>query len=486
MSQCVSRRKFLQFTIMGAVGAAIAACAPKPAEPPVVQPTAAPGATAAPAATVAPAGPVTLQWGMYDYEPWIIFLKELFAKYKAEKDPNVTVELVTAPWDQYWAKLEAQAAAGTPIHATIVEPQYYIPWLKRDLVLDLKPYVDTVDPTIFYDSVVCAHMVNTETWFGNCQSGGNVMAAFPGNGTCWVCYLNMALLKEAGLDYPQDSWTWDDFRTYAVALTKDANGKHPGEAGFDRENIVQWGVSNSWFGDQKNMKSFIWHAGGRRWSDDQTVCGFTEEPALKAIKYMYEIGVELACAPLSASFEGIAQPFLTGKIGMHLTGSWNVDPWATDLTDWEFDIARLPVGPGGPTKRLSHTGYSNALCMFKNSANQEKAWELFRYALMTKDGSAFFGRAGVPTVKAAAEDKEWMDRPGGQHKPKHREIQLVCMAKEPGNAVLEPLGLNDADMLNVIANEMPNLALGRAKPDEWAKTICDQIQAVWEKAKTTQ
>lgn len=479
-----TRRGFLKMAGAGAAVAVLGACTPK-------APTAPPAAATKPAAAVqataakpAPKAPVTIQWGMYAYEPWILFLKEMMKRYKDEKDSNVTVEIIQAPWDQYWQKLEAQATAGTPINVSVVEPQFFIPWFKRDLLLDLQPRVDTIDKSIFYDKVVCSDLVNTQTWRHNCQSGGSALAAFPGNGTCWVVYLNMKLLKEAGLEYPKESWNWDDFKKYAVGLTKDKAGKNPGQSGFDKNNIVQWGLSNTWFGDQKNMKSFQWHAGGRRWSDDQETCGFTEAKSMEAIKYMVDLGVTLGCAPLSASFEGIAQPFLTGKIGMHLTGSWNVDPWGTDLTDWEFDIQRLPVGPGGENSRFSHTGYGNSLAVFKKASNPDTTWEVFKWALMTKEGSAYFGRAGVPTVKAAGEDKEWLDRPNGKHLPKHREIQLVCMAKEPGNSLLEPIGLADAGMLLVIGNEMPNLSLGRATPEQWANTVCAGIKAAVEKAKT--
>lgn len=472
---------------LATLGALLGACTPKAPEPtakPAATVAAAPTAVPKPVApTAAPKGPVTLRWGTYTFEAYVVRQKQLFENYK-KLHPEVTVELIVAPWNEYWTKIEAQAAAGDPINVSKCEPQFSIPWGKRGLMLDIKPLVDTVDPKTFVGpDVMCADLINTTTFFQGCKSGGNTMWSFPGNGSAFVVYLNMKLLKEAGLEYPKEDWTWDDFKKYAIALTKDAKGKHPGESGFDKDNRVQYGTCHLFgLGDEKCLKSFIWHAGGRRWSDDYTKCMYSEPKAQEALTFMQDLGVTTGTSPIPGGFEGIAQPFLTGKIGMHVQGGWNVDPWATDLTDWEFDIQRLPIGPAGPDFRYSHTGWSNSVCMFKGAKNQDEAWELYKYALMTKEGSQLC--TNTPTVKAAVEDKAWMDYPAGKHIPKHREILLTCLAKEAGINQLEPAGLPSADMINVVANELPKLALGRAKPKEWADTVCAGIQAVWAKAKS--
>ncbi|MCJ7737206.1 MAG: twin-arginine translocation signal domain-containing protein, partial [Anaerolineae bacterium] len=66
MSAIYDRRSFLKFAGTTAAAAVLAACAPAaPAEEPSEDP-------AEPAAPEA----VELQWAMYQYEPWLIFLKE--------------------------------------------------------------------------------------------------------------------------------------------------------------------------------------------------------------------------------------------------------------------------------------------------------------------------------------------------------------------------------------------------------------------------
>ncbi len=492
MSGRIARRRFLQWAGLGTFGVLVAACAPKPAEPtkpPVAEATQAPAeatqappATEPPAPTAAPKEPVKIRWAMYTFEPWLLLLKEIFKEYQAKK-PEVTVELVTAPWDQFWPKIEAMASAGDPVNVSIAEPGYTIPWGKRDLMLDLKPILDTMDTSIFYPQAVCSDIINTQTWFEGCKSGGSTLWSFPGNGTAFVVYLNMNLVKEAGLDYPSEDWTWDDFQRYATLMTKDKSGKRASESGFDKENREQYGVTNLlWL---YPLKSWIWHAGGRQWNDDQTECMYTAPKAIEAIKYLVDLCVTSGCAPSQGAFEGINQPFLTGKIGMEMTGSWNVDPWVKDIKDFEWDIQRLPVGPGGKENRLSHTGFGNSLSIFKGAKNQEATVDLYKFAVWSKEGSRWFGTSGVPCVKAAAEDKDWLDAPGGQHLPKHREVMLKVLAEESGFNAIEPHALWEGDMWTIISNELPNLSLGRATPEQFAQTICTEIKKVWEKARSS-
>jgi multiple sugar transport system substrate-binding protein len=468
----LSRREFLLASAGTAASVALAACAPKAATTPAA------GGGGEVAATPAPVEAVALQWGMYSYEPWVIFLKEMFAKY-TEKNPNVTVEVVVAPWDDYWPKVEAMAAAGTPLNVSICEPQYFLPWWERGMLLELTPILETVDSSIFFPQVTCSRYYNPDTKFLGCTSGGKLIPAWPGNGTAHVVYMNLDLLEKSGLEYPSEDWTWDDFSQYCIALTIDKNGKHPGESGYDKQNGDQYAISSGFaFTYGWVQAEWIWHAGGMRWDNEQTKCMLTEDAAMEAITYMYDLGVDKGCAPPPGGFEGIAQPFLTNKIAMEITGTWNVDPFAAELTDFKWDIQRMPVGPGGQDKRLSHTGWGNDLAIFKESKNLEAAKEVFKWAMMTKEGCAYFGRAGIPLVRDAVDD-EWLNRPEGKHLPPHREIQIKCVEKENGYNTMEPAGPKDLDLYDVFTVESDKLRLGQTTPEEFATNCCDGFNKVW-------
>jgi len=64
-------------------------------------------------------------------------------------------------------------------------------------------------------------------------------------------WFNKEMFDEADIDYPpdkiEDAWSWDEFVEVARKLTFDANGNNPGDAGFDKDNIVQYGAYvNQW------------------------------------------------------------------------------------------------------------------------------------------------------------------------------------------------------------------------------------------------
>ena len=67
-----------------------------------------------------------------------------------------------------------------------------------------------------------------------------------------VIWYSKKMFDAAGLPYPpadaSKAWSWDKFVQVAKKLTKDANGKTPNDAGFDPQNVHQFGtwVQNWW------------------------------------------------------------------------------------------------------------------------------------------------------------------------------------------------------------------------------------------------
>lgn len=64
-----------------------------------------------------------------------------------------------------------------------------------------------------------------------------------------ILYYNKDMFDAANEPYPSADkpYTWEAFVEVARRLTLDKNGKHPGEDGFDKDNIVQYGAFvNNW------------------------------------------------------------------------------------------------------------------------------------------------------------------------------------------------------------------------------------------------
>ena len=111
-NQRLSRRSLLRALPLG-VGALLAACAaPPPAAKPAA-PAEAAKATEAPAAASGAA--VSLKWGMWgDAEE--LKAHQAVADAFTAKNPNIKVEIVTAPWNDYNTKLKTLLASGDELY----------------------------------------------------------------------------------------------------------------------------------------------------------------------------------------------------------------------------------------------------------------------------------------------------------------------------------------------------------------------------------
>jgi len=84
-------------------------------------------------------------------------------------------------------------------------------------------------------------------------------------------YYNKDLFDEAGLAYPPTKvgdqyegkpWDLDALRSLAMKLTVDKNGKDATEAGFDAENIVQWGFDSQYMDNYNLRAESAWFGAG--------------------------------------------------------------------------------------------------------------------------------------------------------------------------------------------------------------------------------
>ena len=125
----------------------------------------------------------------------------------AHPDIDVTVEV--ADWDSYWEKLRVQMAGGTPPDIFARDAPLYPDWQSRGVLLNLQPYLDK-EPTLL-DGVYPITLSAYKTADG--------IYGLPRDFQTIVLYYNKDMFDAAGQAYPNENWTWDDFRAAAKALT---------------------------------------------------------------------------------------------------------------------------------------------------------------------------------------------------------------------------------------------------------------------------
>ncbi|MFN8488041.1 MAG: extracellular solute-binding protein [Caldilineaceae bacterium] len=305
----VSRREFLRMSAVIAFGVGVAACQPAPGQP----------AAGAGKATQPGAETVTISfmgWGGPEEAQAVL---DLIARFE-EKNPGVKVTWLHTPED-YMSKLTAMIAANTPPDTLFTPQDYYKTFCKQGLMLDIQPWLDT-DPVL-----------KDKNYFLQPQEDSR--SAFEGKwhgiGCCWVgghLFYNADMFKEANIEPPSTdpdkAWTWDHFVEVAKQLTLDSKGKHPGDAGFNPQDIVQWGVDHQTGG--YFPETFLYQNGVDSYDPASNKFKFAEAAATEGLQNVADLMFKHHVAPIASNLKDLGmsntQMLENRKLAMAVDGTY--------------------------------------------------------------------------------------------------------------------------------------------------------------------
>ena len=145
---------------------------------------------------------------------------------------------------------------------------------------------------------------------------------------CTALYYNKDMFDAAGIDYPDGSWTWDEFYDIAEKLTK--------------EDGSQYGFAANPSNEQDTWMNIVYSMGGTILTDDNK-SGFDDPNTIKAMEFVDKC-VKNVMPPASTMSEtGTDVLFGSGKVAMISQGSWMVSAFKdNDYIKEHCDVARLP------------------------------------------------------------------------------------------------------------------------------------------------
>ena len=235
----MKNKLFALLSVLVLASVVLTACATPPAAAPAApaQPTSVPP-TQAPAAQ-----PVELRiawWGSQARHDRTIAVIELFQK----KYPNIKIAYEYALWDDYWVKMNTQAAGNNLPDVMQQDYQKIAEWYSKKLLMPLDSYI--ADGTINLKNVAEASIK------GGVLDDGKNYAINLGNNT--LCFeLDVDAFKKAGVDLPSDKWTWADFEKIAMAFREKA------QMYGDADSLYNWEL---WRSIYLAMDENIWAADG--------------------------------------------------------------------------------------------------------------------------------------------------------------------------------------------------------------------------------
>jgi multiple sugar transport system substrate-binding protein len=170
---------------------------------------------------------------------------------------------------------------------------------------------------------------------------------------------------------PSEAWTWDEFLSAATALTVDANGNHPGDAGFDVQNVEQWGF----YVPDAHFDNYVFSNGGQI-LDDNLQYVLDSPEAIEAIQRFADLRLANQVAAQGAVLETMGmnawQMLATGRLAMIQDGNWAL----LDISQMEFDFG---VGVLPMMQQPATVTGSSWTGIYANTQHPDESWQLLHY-----------------------------------------------------------------------------------------------------------
>lgn len=280
-------------------------------------------------------------------------LKEIMGDFTEET--GIAVDLQVVPWDQYWTLLEAGAQGGSLPDVFWMHSNYSQKFMSNDILLDLTDKIeesDVIDLSNYYEDITGLYQLDGKTY------------AIPKDYDTIGLWYNKTMFDEAGIPYPDETWTWDTLAENAAKLTDPDKGQY----GF---------VSPASF-NQDGYYNLIYSMGGSVLSDDKSRSGWDSPETIEAMKWWYDNLVTVSMPTQEVMGENTPDVLLgSGKAAMIMQGSWMVAAFkGNEYTDENCDVAVLPKANDG-TRKTIYNGLGWAAAA--GNSHTEEAWKLLEY-----------------------------------------------------------------------------------------------------------
>ncbi len=372
---------------------ALAACAPVA---PAVQPPAPPAATQ-PAAQTTQAPTAALQlnfWGGWTGPDGDV-MRGMVKKYN-DSHPGVQVTLTTQQWTPLFDKFAVSIKSGNqPDVLAMHGPD--IPQFAATGVLE------PLDDVVAKQGFKAADFAKP-AWDGTIYQGKQY--AFPLDLHMHGVYYNASMFEKAGVQAPTDWISGDDFIKLATALTIDKNGKHPGDSGFDPQNIQQYGLAiyTNHHGFYQAY-ALLNQQGDHLLNASQNALDYPKADMVKAWQWLQDLIFKYHVVPTGET--NPSGDFLAGKTAMLIDGPWQI-PAMQNQAGLKWGTFPFPQ----VFKDKAVWGSGHVLTIPKQSdAKREAAAESF-VAWIVQNSGEWGGSGNLPALNTARDSADFKALPG--------------------------------------------------------------------------
>ena len=296
---------------------------------------------------------------------------------------GIETELQVVEWGSYWTLLEAGASGGEMPDVFWMHSNEAVRYMANEILLDLTDYIEgseKLEMDKFPEDIKTMYQGDDKTY------------AVPKDVDTIAMWYNKDMFDEAGIPYPDGSWTWDEFYEIAEKLTK--------------EDGSQYGFAANPSNEQDTWMNIIYSMGGKVLKDDNT-SGFDDEKTIKAMNFLDKCIKNVMPPAATMSETGTDVLLSSGKVAMISQGSWMVSGFKDNEYITEHcDVARLPkdAETGESVSLYNGLGWAASA----NTENPDEAFQLIEW-FGTKDMQKKQADLGVTMAAYEGASEGWVN-----------------------------------------------------------------------------
>ena len=269
---------------------------------------------------------------------------------------NIQVEIVPVPHNDYGQGINSMLSAGEAPDVF----QYGYDQAKGNF-----------DKGVLFDwtEYAAAEPEFVEGFYGGTMSGWTTpdgkIYGFPGLVNVYGVFYNKDILDAAGIPYPSNDWTWDDFYAMGKELADPANNKY-GIYADPTMLSSAFGIATQSVGE-----------GGEPFVDKiiGTTKVTTDDKFIAAAEKVKGLIAEKTMIPTTYETANMLSEFEAGNIGLLFYGQWALDSFVRNCPDLNWGYAPTPRGTVQASTIYDTVGWAAP----KDTKYPDECWELIKF-----------------------------------------------------------------------------------------------------------
>jgi multiple sugar transport system substrate-binding protein len=200
---------------------------------------------------------------------------------------------------------------------------------------------------------------------------------------------NKTLFAQAGLAPPAPDWTWSQFMSDAAKLTD------PAKKQYGTAYVTPGSEDTVW-----HWEALLWEAGGEILNPSNTKAAFDSPAGLKSLQTLQTMAVTDKSMYLDPSDSEYANLFNSGKIGMLVTGPWDL----SGFPNVKYGVQIMPSFPGSAAGHQTISGPDNWVIFNNGSARVASAEKFLLWLTATKQATYFSLATGDLPIRQSVQD----------------------------------------------------------------------------------